>query len=257
MKAIEKELKKITKAEERMRLNAAKKEEAVWKQKLEEKIPEKVLTGLQKAFSKAFYLIFEKGTVIIEKTYDRESVEKDFLIRDYAITIKGGRREIGRLKKDAANDRALSAFATTVSGIGLGALGIGLPDIVLWVGTLLRGIYETALRYGYDYEAPEERAFILKMMEASMLTGDAWATADQDVEHYILQAAHVIPTEEELKGQIEKTADAFATDMLVMKFIQGIPVVGVIGGAANPLYYHRVMNYVQLKYRKRYLLSKL
>ncbi len=67
----------------------------------------------------------------------------------------------------------------------------------------------------------------------------------------------MIPTEEELKGQIKKTADAFATDMLVMKFIQGIPVVGVIGGAANPLYYHRVMSYVQLKYRKRYLLSKI
>lgn len=257
MKAIEKELKKIEKAEKRMRLKAEKKEDAIWKQKLEEKIPEKVMAGLQKAFVNAFYLIFENGTAIIEKTYDKEAVEKEFLISDYALTIRGGKREIDRMKKEAANDRTLAALATAVSGIGLGALGIGLPDIVLWVGTLLRGIYETALRYGYDYESPEERVFILKIMEVPMLAKDAWVVADQKVDHYIRQDAHVIPTEEELKRQIEKTAGAFATDMLVMKFIQGIPIVGMIGGAANPLYYHRVMNYVQLKYRRRYLLSKL
>ena len=34
------------------------------------------------------------------------------------------------------------------------------------------------------------------------------------------------------------------------------PIVGMIGGAANPVYYHKVMSYVQLKYRKRYLLKK-
>ena len=44
--------------------------------------------------------------------------------------------------------------------------------------------------------------------------------------------------------------------MLCMKFIQGIPVVGVLGGAVNVSYFNRVMRYVKLKYRKRYLLSK-
>ena len=38
-----------------------------------------------------------------------------------------------------------------------------------------------------------------------------------------------------------------------MKFVQGIPVVGVLGGAANPVYYRKILRYVQLKYRKRYL----
>ena len=33
-------------------------------------------------------------------------------------------------------------------------------------------------------------------------------------------------------------------------------LVGVLGGAANPVYYHRVMRYVQLKYHKRYLYGK-
>lgn len=257
MKAIEKELKKIDKAEERMRRDAEKNSAPVWKQKLEEKIPEKVMAGLQKAFAKAFYLMFEKGTAIIEKTYDKESLEKEFMIKDYAVEVKGGRKEIGRLKKDASGSHALTTLVTAIDGVGLGALGIGLPDVVLLTGTLLRGIYETALKYGYDYESAEEKIFILKMMETSMLTGEEWMLADQFVNHYIQQDVHVIPTEEELKNQIEKTSDAFAADMLVMKFIQGIPIVGMIGGAANPVYYHKVMKYVQLKYRKRYILSKI
>ena len=30
-------------------------------------------------------------------------------------------------------------------------------------------------------------------------------------------------------------------------------MVGLLGGAANPVYYNKVMRYVELKYRKRYL----
>ena len=41
--------------------------------------------------------------------------------------------------------------------------------------------------------------------------------------------------------------------MLLLKFIQSLPVVGMIGGMGNPVYYHKVMKYAGLKYRKRYL----
>lgn len=256
MTGIEKELRKIERAEARMRLRAEKGAEPAWKRKLEEKVPKKVMGGLQKAFSKAFYLIFEKGVGVIERTYDRDSLEKDFLIKDYAVDLKGGRKELIRLKRDAAGRRALTALGSAAEGIGLGALGIGMPDIVIWLGVLFRSIYETALNYGYGYEHPEERMFILKMMEASMQTGPAWTAANEAVDDYVCQNAHVVPTEEELAGQIEKTASAFAEDMLVMKFIQGLPVVGIVGGAANPVYYQKVMGYVALKYQKRYLLSK-
>ncbi len=52
-----------------------------------------------------------------------------------------------------------------------------------------------------------------------------------------------------------KTADAFAADMLLLKFVQGLPVVGVLGGAGNPVCYRKVMRYAGIKYRKRYLLQ--
>ena len=256
MKAIEKELLKIEKAEERMRRQAEKKTEILWKVKLEEKIPDKIMAGIQKAFSKAFYLIFEKGNTIIEKTYDRDSIKKDFQIRDFAVDLKGGRKEIRKLKKDTDASNAISTLIAAVEGIGLGALGIGLPDIIILVGFLLRGVYETALKYGFDYEMPEEKVFILEMLEAAMLNGEEWKTVNESVDSYMERDAHVAITGEDVKLHIERTANAFATDMLFTKFIQGLPVVGMVGGAANPVYYHKVMSYVRLKYRKRYLLRK-
>lgn len=256
MKAIEKELKKIEKAEKRLRNQAAIKRESSWKGKLEEKIPNTVMMGLQKAFSKAFYLIFEKGPAIIEKTYDRDSIEKEFLINDYAMNIKGGKQEIAKLKRDAAGSNAIGTLITAVEGIGLGALGIGLPDIVIWVGMLLRGVYETSLKYGFDYETKDEKIFILKMLEAAMLTGEDWIAANEMVDAWTSQHTYASSGDHDLRLQIEKTANAFAADMLITKFIQGFPIVGMIGGVTNPVYYHKVMSYVQLKYRKRYLLEK-
>lgn len=257
MKELKRELNKIEKAEARMRLQAEKKSAPAWKEKLEEKIPDKVMTGLQKAFSKAFYVVFENGAALIEKTYDRDSLEKEFMVKDYAVDIKGKRRELTKLKHDVQGGNMLNTLATTVEGIGLGALGIGLPDIVLWTGMLLRGVYETALKYGFGYEAPQEKLFILNMLKAPMVNGAEWIAANDAVDIYIQETEHNIPSPEELKAQIEDTAEAFATDMLAMKFIQGLPVVGILGGAGNPVYYQKIMKYVQLKYRKRYLLSKL
>ena len=73
-------------------------------------------------------------------------------------------------------------------------------------------------------------------------------------EMLVLETAKI--TDEDLSLQLKETASAFAVDMLLLKFIQGLPVVGIIGGAANPVYYNKVMKYVQLKYRKRYLLKQ-
>lgn len=63
-------------------------------------------------------------------------------------------------------------------------------------------------------------------------------------------------TDEDFNCQMKETASDFAVDMLLLKFIQGLPVVGIIGGAANPVYYSKVMKFVPLKYRKRYLLMQ-
>lgn len=254
--AVQKEIQALEKKEERIRRQALKERSPGWKQELEKKIPDKVYSALEKAFSKAFEIVFEKGTAVIEKSYKKDTIEQDRMIQEYAFQVKADRKELKKLHRMAsAADMKNMAF-TTVEGIGLGIFGIGLPDIVIFVGVMLKGIYETALHYGFDYNTPEERFFILKMMETAMLDGESWKRGDEEIDGLILGRAVLMLEEDQLQMQIQRTASAFAMDMVLLKFIQGLPVAGILGGAGNPIYYHKVMKYVQLKYRKRYLYKK-
>ena len=64
------------------------------RQKLEEKIPEKLEDTLNAAFVKAFDLVFEKGTGIIEKTYNKEQQKMDYQVREYAAGLKANRKTV-------------------------------------------------------------------------------------------------------------------------------------------------------------------
>lgn len=252
--AIRKERLAVEKQERKLARAAQKAKPAGWKTELEQRIPEKVYFGLESAFCKGFALVFDQGRGIIEKTCKKENIQADHAVRSYAVQVKGGRKELRQMRKAARQSDFWNLAVTTVEGIGLGALGIGMPDIVLFLSTLLKGIYETALHYGFDYESPEEQLLILKMMETALSSGETWARNNEAVDNMISYVA-VDVSRETVEKQMQATASAFAVDMLLLKFLQGLPVVGVIGGAANPVYYQKVMQYIQLKYRKRYLLK--
>lgn len=251
---IERGLEEIARREARLMEQASRYHAAKWKEALEQKIPPKVYEDLQKTFCRAFGLIFEKGTGLIEKTYSRSDLEKDFQIRDFAIDLKGGKKELHQLKAEAGRGNLVNLTISTVEGIGLGILGIGLPDIVLFLSLILKGTYETAIRYGFSYDDPEERMYILKLLEAAMSKGERWAACNAGVDSYLSGCG---PQERTFSEQIQATADAFAADMLLAKSIQGIPVAGIVGGLGNPVYYRRILYYVQLKYQKRYLQQKV
>ena len=252
MQAIEKELLIVAKQEAKLEKAAMKERRGGIKEALAKLLPGKVYTGLESAFCKGFSLVFSKGRSLIEKSYNKETMQQDHSIRDFAVQVKGNRRELKKMHKSAKRTDFVNLAVTTAEGIGLGALGVGMPDIVLFISTLLKGIYETALNYGFDYEDPREQLLILKMMAASLLHGEEWQEANAEV-NAILSVPDGYVEEEEFQEQLHQTASVFAMDMLVLKFIQGLPVVGIIGGAANPVYYRMVLNYVQAKYRKRYL----
>lgn len=255
--ALQKELEQLEKRERRLERSAGKQEPPEWKKALETKVPEKVRVNLEKAFCKAFSVVFQHGNTLIEKTYDKEELQKDHEIQAYAVELKGNRRELRRMRKAAGAADLRNMALATVEGAGLGLLGIGLPDIVIFIGMLMKGVYEAALHYGFDYDSPQERLFILKMMEASLSRGEERIRADREVD----AMCAAIPEPEEakslLKAQMDRTAEVFAMDMLLLKFIQGLPVVGLLGGAGNPVYYRRIMKYVQIKYHKRYLLGMI
>ena len=251
--AVRKELASVGKQEERLR-KAAAREGSRPLAMIAEKIPPKAAGHLENAFCKAFTVVFGKGTDLIEKSYRKDAISEDYMVRDYAVQVKGGRKELRGMESGAREAGWRNLALTAAEGIGLGVFGIGLPDIVVFTGMLLKGIYETALSYGFSYDTEEERLFILKMMETALSKGEAWEENNQTVDGW-LQNGIPAPEGDALELQTDRTARAFAMDMLVLKFIQGIPVAGVLGGAGNPVYYRRVMRYVRLKYRKRYLLG--
>lgn len=232
---------------------AAGKNPARWREELESRVPKKVLSGLQLSFSKGFQLVFSHSTKILEKTYDPAALRERHTTSDQEVMLSGDRKSLRRVTLNSQAARLTDMAITTAEGVGLGALGIGMPDIVLFLAMLLKGIYETSLNYGYDYDAPGERLLILKMMETSLAKGGDWYRCNREVEKML--ATPVVPDDEILSEQIRSTGQAFAVDMLLVKFIQGLPLVGMVGGAANPIYYNKVLQYVQLKYRKRYLRS--
>ena len=53
-------------------------------------------------FSKAFSLIFEKGTGVIEKTYRRDELEKSYKINDYAAKVRNDQKSMRVFSKKAA-----------------------------------------------------------------------------------------------------------------------------------------------------------
>lgn len=253
--SVEKELKVVARQEQALHRAATRQKTPRWKTELRDKVPEKVYDNLEKAFCKAFELVFDKGTGWIEKTYNAQAMRSDHAVHDFAFQVKADRKSLKNLRRDAKGDTLRSMFVTGAEGIGLGVLGIGLPDIVLFVGMLLQGMYKTALHYGFAYDTPEERYFILLLMQTAMQKGSEWEACDHDVEQLMQAMDQAQPVTLSLDDQRTRTAQAFAADMVVSKFIQGLPLVGVIGGATNPIYYNRVMKYAELKYRKRYLLG--
>lgn len=251
--AIRKEQDSIRRKEKRLEKAANRKEGPGPGGCLKEKIPEKVCAALELAFCKAFFMIFEKGTGIIERSYNKESLGEDYEIQNYAVKVKGTRRQLRRMNTHAQMAGLGNMAAATAEGIVLGVLGIGLPDIVVFTGMLLKGIYETALRYGIDYHLPKERMMILKMMEAAVSKGKEWSCLNTEVDEYMERLSEKEWSDSEIKAQLGRTSRAFAADMLVLKFIQGFPVVGILGGLGNPVYYHKILQYVGMKYQKRYL----
>ena len=248
------ETKKFQKLEKKLGRQKRSKFEEV-KNDLMGRIPEKVIKTLDAGFYKAFQLIFSKGIGIIGKTFDEKDLTLEFVVNDFRVNGRPDSKSLRHMEKSMKKENRVNVIASTVEGIGLGALGIGLPDIPLFLGVLLKGIYKVSLGYGFDYKEEKEQILILKMITAALSDASSMKEADGDVEAWIAkveQKTIVYDIEEEIK----KASQALSKAMLLSKFIQGFFVVGAIGGLSNPVIYHKVMNYVLLKYKKRYINQK-
>ena len=249
----EKEWELLVKKEQKYLEQRDRKKESALNRFLEEKIPETLQGRLDAAFSKAFGLIFDKGLGIIEKTYRKEELKKAYQVDIYAASVREDRRSLRRFSRKAGTSGQKNLLLSGVEGIGLGVLGIGLPDIPLFTGMVLKSIYELALHYGFSYETEEDRYFILLLIRGALSYGKQLSEIQEETDRFL--SLETLPDGYDREREIRKTAQALSGELLYMKFLQGIPLVGAAGGIYDAVYLKRILAYGRLKYLKRFLLK--
>ena len=250
----EKEWSALEKQERRYLRKQKEENPSVIRQKISQKIPEQLENTLNEAFIKAFELVFERGTGIIEKTYQKERHELEYQINEETAAREKNRKSIKAFARQAGRSRAKNLLISGAEGVALGVLGIGIPDIPIFTAVLLKSIYEIALSYGFSYESEEEQCFILGIIETSMLRGDALIYSNNWINTEIDSG---LPALEERQKLIRQAAGTLSAEFLHLKSLQGIPLVGVAGGVADSVYLKRITDYADLKYRRRFLKKKM
>ncbi len=225
--------------------------------KIEEKIPKKMKTTLQTAFYKGFRLIFEKGNTYIEKTYNKDNKQLAFDISNYAIGRKLSNKSIRRLDKPSNYSNVLNTSFSVLEGGLLGILGIGLPDIPLFLSLIIKTINEIALSYGFDYNTTEEKAYILLLIRGALSKADQQKKVNSEIDKLAYNIDHQITSDINLEEHMKSTSDVLSETLLTAKFIQGIPIVGAVSSVVNFNIIQKISRYSKIKYKKRYLLKKI
>lgn len=226
-------------------------------EKIENKIPKKLQQTLENAFESGFKLVFEKGVGIIEKSYNKEEKHTTFDINHYSILKQTTKKNINKIDKTAKKGIWMNQLMTTVEGGVLGALGIGLPDIPLLIGMILKNMYEMSLSYGFDYTEDKEKLYILYLICTGVTKGELQAEYSKYLDDIVNLKTPLDQTAYNIEAVIKETAHRLAEAMLMAKFIQGLPVVGVVGGVSNYMIMKDISKMAQVKYKKRYLESLL
>ncbi|MEG1849447.1 MAG: EcsC family protein, partial [Oscillospiraceae bacterium] len=111
---------------------------------LEQTVPLTLRRTLEAAFSKSFLLVFEKGDPLIRRSSDLDAIAVRHRTLDAAVSPHPKRKQLRAVDRQAKASGRFHLAATAVEGAGLGLLGVGLPDIPIFLGMLLREGYEIA-----------------------------------------------------------------------------------------------------------------
>jgi len=253
---LQKEWDKLEKQEAALLAKKIQKQQSKLNSLLAEKVPPGLQKTMDNAFNKAFHMVFTKGTGIIEKTYNKEKAQETaFINHTLAAKAKPSRKALKRVKTDAGKAANLNLAVSAAAGVGLGMLGIGIPDIVLFVSLVLKNMYQIATSYDIDYNKEKERKFILLVIQGALTFGKQQQRIDQEIDHFIDYG--YFRNDESLDKYIADCSACLSTELLYMKFLQGIPLVGAVGGAYDFVYMKQINEYAKLKYHKRFLTEKI
>ena len=225
------------------------------KEKLEEKIPSKIMDTFQKAFEKGFYYVFEKGTVIIEKSYNPEKLKNEAEISEAILSKQINNKNLNRIDKKVKESSLINKSITTAEGTVLGALGIGLPDIPVFIGIILKTVYEICLNYGFNYDSEEEKGFVLNIICASVNKTEERIIYSNEADKIGYSIDNGFHNKVDITKMIEITSRNLSENIIISKIIQGVPIIGVYGGISNYILIRDISEMACLKYKKRLLLK--
>lgn len=225
--------------------------------KIQTKIPAKLISTLDKTFYMGFNFVFEKGNAYVEKTYNKDKIYSEYDLNNYAIDKYMSKKHLKNIDKQSKQSSSINASLSALEGGVLGLLGIGIPDIPLFISVIIKTINEIALSYGYQYAAAEEKTYILYLICGAMTKGETQKEYAEKIDLLGEDIDSNTDTSIHLEEMMKETANILSTTLLTAKFIQGLPVVGVIGVAVNPFIINKIGKYTQIKYKKRYLLRKI
>lgn len=225
--------------------------------KVRNKIPANLKETLDKAFFKAFELIYDKGIDIIEKTYNKDRLRVDHDINNLAVNRRLSKKHLRDLDRPSLNSSRFNATLSAVEGGLLGFLGIGLPDIPVFLALIVKSMNEIALSYGFSYEKEEEKAYICVLIQAALLQGKEQEALNLRADEFAgLIDTGMLPSVD-VKKEMKAASSCFSETLLTAKFIQAAPLIGAVGGIVNHCYIKRITAYSRIKYKKRYLLKKI
>lgn len=223
-------------------------------EKIAEHVPEKLIDTLRTAFEKAVGLVFERGSGVVMSEARRANRRESYQVRTYAADLRESRRNLRAVSREAERAGGASVLLSGAAGVGMGLLGMTLPDIPLVTALLMKCVYETGESFGFPCDDPAECVYALRIIETALSEGEDLERRNRVLEVYAQTGAW--PEEITFQDQVRATARRMAEAMLYDKALQNIPVVGVVGGAGDLAAASRVRRYAAIKYEKRFLLRR-
>ena len=248
------EFREVWKQEQKFLRRYETKTETILERKITELAPEKLMGTLHYAFEKAFGVVFEKGTDAILRVSRQAEHRETYQIQEYALNLGEDRKRLRAFSKTADKAGRGNVVLSGAAGIGMGLFGVALPDVPLFTAMLLKGIYETAESFGFSCETEEERIYVLRLIEAALSDGEDLLERNRILDSFVQEPGW--PEGITLKKQLSATARKVSETVLYGKALQGVPVVGAIGGAGDAVCLSRVQRYAAIKYRKRFLICR-
>lgn len=221
---------------------------------VEKLAPEKLIETLSAAFEKAVTLVLDKGGGVILPAGRRQARRENYQVHAYAADLRESRKSLRAFSREAVRSSWANALAAGTAGVGMGLLGMTLPDIPLLTGLLLKCVYETAESFGFPCESETERIYALRVLETALSEGEKLRCGNRELEHFDQTGIWLEPIT--LTEQTRMAARQLSEAALYGKALQNVPIVGVVGGAGDWECLRRVGRYAAIRYEKRFLLCR-